>query len=761
MQTSYRVPLVELKSIPAGSNQSQTYRHLLSLAMRGNCEPEAVDISALPTTMIRLPPAAKAQLDAVAHRHGMDYKAAFAGLCTAGAEIMRKQMHQHAGLEKQPAANLPPSFTPKSDNQRRYYELMMVGLSANRIVFAEGSTGIGKSRAMAAAAVEQARAKKTPIVIAAPTVAVMKHLYDELRTLDTTGTSFKVLPGASEFVDDLLLNDYLQAAAAADADPDIVVDEAVREWVSGGAKPRQTNSPIAHALGDRAAWLMDDFRQIASNMPVEDFVLRRGDLTVTSESRQLLAELKNTAKAADIIICTHAMLALGQYTHWGAVPEPCVLFIDEAHQFEQAVSSINSDQLSLYSLRASLANLRRATSAPRNSVLGKALKEARLLTSALQDIDTDGKRVCLTRSEQLQNNDRERLTIQLRTLGGYLASDTLAQARGIERYRSAVRLILASLTGSSNDRVDLDFSPDRRYPSLYCGPASVGEHLRRIWKTAKGGVVLASATLYIMDSSGNSKCDYLRGILAVDFKRLNTPAPVIDKSIYTLPTLFRPSKHRSSGLIRPRITADRTQEEWNRLLAEWHSSLADAVHHVINTAHGGTLVLLTAYRDIIALSVLLKAAGLAEERIIAQQPDQKFSEAERRYRLSHSAGVRPILLGLGTAWTGIDLKDDTASDETDSLLTDLVIARLPIGLNRSNSMNDRVERMGLYPIINEALLTLKQGVGRLIRRDQVKHRRLWVLDGRIVDDYKGKEMENLLSASARRFLREYRHREEF
>src|SRR6218665_688601 len=68
MQTSYRVPLVELKSIPAGSNQSQTYIHLLGLAMRGNCEPEAVDISALPTTMIRLPPAAKAQLDAVAHR---------------------------------------------------------------------------------------------------------------------------------------------------------------------------------------------------------------------------------------------------------------------------------------------------------------------------------------------------------------------------------------------------------------------------------------------------------------------------------------------------------------------------------------------------------------------------------------------------------------------------------------------------------------------------------------------------------------------
>lgn len=758
MQNSHRLPLIELKSIPAGSNQSETYRHLLGLALRNNCAPDAVDISALPTTMIRLSPAAKAQLDAVADKYGMDTKAAFAGLCSAGAEIKRREMRKQAGIDKQLAASISLPFEPKTPNQTRYFEQIMVALSANRIVFAEGSTGIGKSRAMAAAAIEQARAKKTPVIVAAPTVAVMKHLYDELRALNPTGVSYTVLPGATEFVDDVLLNDYLQAAVQAAADdPELTVDEAVRSWVWRGAKPLSPDTPIAHALGDRAAWLMDDLREIAENMPVEDFALRRDlDQVGTSESRQLLAGLREAAKHnTDIIICTHAMLALGQKTQWRALPEPCVLLIDEAHQFEQAVASVNSDQVSLYSLRAGLTRLRRESGASKNSVVGKALEEAKRLTLTLQALDVDGKRVCLSDKEMLDEAERQRALSHLRTLNGHLASRTMSDLRGVEHYRNAVNAMVNSLTngGGTTNRVDLDFSPDRRYPSLYCGPARVDMQLRHIWKTAKGGVVLASATLYIMDATGNSKCDYLRNILAVDFDRLNTPSPVIDRSIYTLPTLYMPSKARQADLVPPGKASRRTEEEWR-------TALIEAVRHITKTAYGGTLVLMTAYRDIEALAAGLRAAGVPDERIIEQRPEQRFNDAERRFRAAHAASARPILLALGTAWTGIDLKDGSATDEEDFLLTDLVVARLPVGLNRNNSMTARIERMGLHPIINEALLTLKQGLGRLIRRDRVTHRRIWLLDGRISPDFKWQGMETL-TASVRRLTKEYRTHREF
>jgi hypothetical protein len=225
-------------------------------------------------------------------------------------------------------------------------------------------------------------------------------------------------------------------------------------------------------LGDRAAWLMDDLREIAENMPVEDFALRRDlDQVGTSESRQLLAGLREAAKQnADIIICTHAMLALGQKTQWRALPEPCVLLIDEAHQFEQAVASVNSDQVSLYSLRAGLARLRREGGASKNSVVGKALEEAKRLTLALQALDVDGKRVCLSDKELLDEAERQRALSHLRTLSGHLASRTMSDLRGVEHYRSAVSAMVNSLAngGGTQNRVDLDFSPDRRYPSLYC-----------------------------------------------------------------------------------------------------------------------------------------------------------------------------------------------------------------------------------------------------------------------------------------------------
>jgi ATP-dependent DNA helicase DinG len=171
-------------------------------------------------------------------------------------------------------------------------------------------------------------------------------------------------------------------------------------------------------------------------------------------------------------------------------------------------------------------------------------------------------------------------------------------------------------------------------------------------------------------------------------------------------------------------------------------------------------VLLTAYRDVEAIAAGLRDAGVAADRLIGQSPDQRFAESERRFRLAHRAGVRPVMLALGAAWTGVDLKDGSACAKDDLLLTDLVIARLPVGLTRSNAMNARIERLGLHPIIHEALLTFKQGLGRLIRRDEVQHRRIWILDGRISENFKWQGMETL-QASARRLLREYRQKVEF
>lgn len=48
----------------------------------------------LPTGVIRLSPAAKAQLDRIAEHYGMKEQAAFAGLCASGLAIFNKKQHQ-------------------------------------------------------------------------------------------------------------------------------------------------------------------------------------------------------------------------------------------------------------------------------------------------------------------------------------------------------------------------------------------------------------------------------------------------------------------------------------------------------------------------------------------------------------------------------------------------------------------------------------------------------------------------------------------
>lgn len=733
-----RLPIIEIGSALPGATKSEAYRHLFGLAIKSGDNPVVIDCTPLPRMAIRLSPGAKAKLIAAAEAHGLTTAEAFAGLCVAG--LARINNAGRAGKIISRRQDRAPPFQPQSPQQQTYYEHIMNGLASSRIVFAEASTGIGKSRVLAAAAMELARQGTTPVVIAAPSIAVMEHLYREWLALDDNKIKGTIMPGASEFVDDAALRAYIAAADLLDEPLD--VDEDVRAWVAGGARPINPDSPIAHAIGPNAAWLMSDLRQIAINMPVEDFVLR--GLEADSHASDILRSVRAQAQSdADVIFCTHAMLALSQKLNWSLLPKPRVVMIDEAHMFEAAVSRMNSEQISMHSMRSALSKARKGKG--KNNAASKAITEARKLTNALKNLaDDSGATIHLT---GMDKDIRESTGIPalIHSLSEKIAVKALDATPEIARFRAGLKSVMNALrVNTSSNRVDLAFSPDRRYPSLYSGPSRMDNAMRGIWSAAEGGVVLASATLYTMDANGNSKCDYLRNILAIDHARLSAPPPVISKSIYSLPVLQVPSPRAAAGLAPPSRQSDNP---------DWHRHVAQVITMASGSARGGTLVLLTAYRDIQEIARLLRESSTAP--IIEMRPGVRFSETERQFRSAHAAGLNPILLGLGVAWTGIDLKDSTVPAEQDTLLTDLIIARLPVALNRTNAMLARIERTGMNPVTNEALLMLKQGLGRLIRRDGVTNRRIWVLDGRMFPPVEWRGMRPL-TAAARRMLREYR-----
>ena len=90
----------------------------------------------------------------------------------------------------------------------------------------------------------------------------------------------------------------------------------------------------------------------------------------------------------------------------------------------------------------------------------------------------------------------------------------------------------------------------------------------------------------------------------------------------------------------------------------------------------------------------------------------------------------------------------------DFLLTDLVIVRIPYGMNRTST---HIAREAWNPNADfkgkEAILRLKQGLGRLMRQDGVTDRHIWFLDGRIkINGYDAKNC---------RILGKYIHVESF
>jgi CRISPR type IV-associated DEAD/DEAH-box helicase Csf4 len=103
---------------------------------------------------------------------------------------------------------------------------------------------------------------------------------------------------------------------------------------------------------------------------------------------------------------------------------------------------------------------------------------------------------------------------------------------------------------------------------------------------------------------------------------------------------------------------------------------------------------------------------------------------------------RPVWFALGSAWTGLDLSGQQYNipAKDDYLLNDLIIPKVPFGLNTSMTGLSRNARWTTakgvtvsFPTSsrNDAAFLFKQGVGRLIRREGVPQKHLWVLDSRI------------------------------
>ncbi len=157
--------------------------------------------------------------------------------------------------------------------------------------------------------------------------------------------------------------------------------------------------------------------------------------------------------------------------------------------------------------------------------------------------------------------------------------------------------------------------------------------------------------------------------------------------------------------------------------AAFPASAAAETREILSCSGGGALVLCTSYRTLAALTEGLREGGLPFPLYV--QGDAPRAQLLRAFREDEDT----VLIGTGTFWEGVDVPGES--------LRCVVIDKLPfaspsdpVTAARIRALRERGEDPFRTYQLPEAVLALRQGVGRLLRRGD-DYGVVALLDGRV------------------------------
>ncbi|HEY8119459.1 MAG TPA: ATP-dependent DNA helicase [Methylophilaceae bacterium] len=166
------------------------------------------------------------------------------------------------------------------------------------------------------------------------------------------------------------------------------------------------------------------------------------------------------------------------------------------------------------------------------------------------------------------------------------------------------------------------------------------------------------------------------------------------------------------------------------------ASVAAAALPVIQASRGRAFVLCTSLRAMREVHALLKDAFSSNgmEYPLLLQGDSSRSELLERFRKLGNA----VLVGSQSFWEGVDVRGEA--------LSAVIIDKLPFAppddpvlAARINKMNNEGKNAFMEYQLPYAVITLKQGAGRLIR-DETDRGVLMICDPRLIDKHYGKRI---------------------
>ena len=643
------------------------------------------------------------------------------------------------------------------EQQKTIFSNMLDAFDQGYCAMMEADTGVGKSLATLAAAADWLSKNNGRFLIAVPTKALAAQLLEESKKIALLSKVSTVIYAKSDFVSHSLLSLFINQV-------DEQIAERVQTWIQ---------TQIALSKTSSTAWLVED---LIDFVPEFGFVslCTLDELEDDDDDAWLTYKSQfDKESSSRLVICTHAMLAYDvivrrkkdqriaqknndglfnfseergpasskltkkQLINQGIIesldgnnnshlPPYDVVVVDEAHLFEATVAQALSLKCGFWVIESALKHLKSKAGEPK---LNAALADVRNVFGQIyKALGNDG--MLEISLSKLISNHRKLASDALLVLGNLMesmnefsVSSKQQKTSSYARYNRQKYALSAFLETVEYNPGVISFSPEKKYASVHAASKKPDYILDYLYRTTKS-VIALSATLTI---PRNGSDDY-------EIMANNLYFPKNERRKFYAPV-------RSGFLTRGvalECVADSAflpinntgQSDYVDQLSAWSKGVAKKIESDYHQGIGGMLVLNTSYASI---SSITKEIDSGIPCIVAK-PDYPLSRQKADFISLAKKGLRPIWFGIGGAWTGLDVsgKDIGVSAEFDNVLTNLVITRLPIGLNRSTFVYASGSSFNIFKESFESYLIFKQGLGRLVRRDGLpKNRKITILDPRV------------------------------
>lgn len=248
-------------------------------------------------------------------------------------------------------------------------------------------------------------------------------------------------------------------------------------------------------------------------------------------------------------------------------------------------------------------------------------------------------------------------------------------------------------------------------------PININQHLQQLLFRKGGTAILTSATL----STGTPNLSYFRNrIGASDVAALQLGSP------------FDYEEQMKLYLIR--TMPDPREDRYEAALEKW-------IAHFTEQSQARAFVLFTSYRTMQAVAQKMQSFFDRKQWQLLVQGE---TLSRTRMLEAFRSGKPSVLFGTESFWTGVDIPGEA--------LSNVIITRLPFATPDQPLIEAKLEqitRSGGNAFVEyslpEAILKLRQGVGRLIRNKN-DHGIVAILDSRMVNKFYGKAFLQALPA---------------